>query len=324
MSHRNRNDGIREQSSIFYFSPGRANGMPRAFEAFYTQMFIQDVSQGLLPAWATRRGSKVSVKLEPANTDVEDMISSALNISRQGHRYRNLERAVSEFLRLTMVELCISKRAVFEIVYLRSEPDGVRDGFDLFHIDSRQLVRRWGQWRQIVPPDIAKERSIGKRIRIPSENLAVITLPDHLARSVESTMGTLNELSDHHWHGLTSEAQHHQLPYNFSEHERSMNFALSESCREIGWMCRGMLNGKITSYYLLRQELRFKLFTLDVRDALISQLNAVLQQIGRTLGWSAKISITGLPTRSNIERALLLLESGEKPFIDIMDNIRNL
>lgn len=41
---------VREQNSIFYFSPDHADDNLRPSSEIYTKMFIDDVSQSLLPA----------------------------------------------------------------------------------------------------------------------------------------------------------------------------------------------------------------------------------------------------------------------------------
>lgn len=323
MKRRSDSTDVREQTSIFYFLPGQAGVIPRPFGELYTHMFLEDVSRALLPVSALRHDSD-AVKITPANAVSEDVLSAALDVSRQGYGHRDLGWVLGEFLRLTLVELCIERRAVFEIVFFRPKPEEPRDRFILFHINPRQVVRHRRSWYQIVPPDIARERQVAERIPLPSENIAVFTLPDHLGRPVASAMETLSASSDHRWHGLALQAQKEQLPYDFSTHERSMRAALAESVREIGWTARGSFNDKVTNYYSLRQELRFRLFALQLREALLAQLNVILQRVGAVLGWSAQLSISGLPTRSDIEQALVQLASGEKPFTEIMKAIRNL
>lgn len=322
MTRRSYATEIREQSSVSYISPGRADEIPQSFAEFYTHMFLDDVSQALLPIWATRPNSNVSVEITPANADLEDMLSAGLDTSRQSSYQRDLGSALSQFLRLTMVELCIARRAVFEIAYLRPNPEEPRDGFHLVHVNPRQIVHRWGRWHQIVPPDVAREKKVAEKIPISCENIAAFTLPRHLARPVASAMDALSALSDHRWLDLALQAQNQQLPYDFSAHARSMRIALAESVREIGWAARGSFNDKVTSYYSLRQHLRFKLFVVEIREALLAQLNAVLQRIGSVLGWSAQLSISALPTRSSLEEALAQLASGEKPFTEILNAVR--
>lgn len=322
MTRRRNPNVVREQNSIFYFSPEQSD-IPTAFEELYTRMFLEDVSKALLPAWASQRGSKVSVEITPTNSDLEEKLSAALDISRQAYNHHDLGSALSEFLRLTMFELCLNGRVVFEIAYLRKKPDAPKDGFDLIHLKEQQLFRVFGHWYQFVPSDIAQEQNVPQRIHLPAENLAVFTLPGHLKRMVSKTMTALSAVSDHRWHDLATKAHSEQLPYDFSTHERSMRLALAEAVKEIGWTARGSFSDKVTNYYSIRQDLRFKLFLLEVREALLAQLNALLKCAGRALGWSAQLSISGMTTRSALERALDQLASGKKPFTEIMDEIRS-
>ena len=101
-----------------------------------------------------------------------------------------------------------------------------------------------------------------------------------------------------------------------------MKLALAEAVNPIGWTVRGSFNNKVINYYWLRQELRFKLFALEVREALVEQLNAVLARVGPVLGWSGKLTVSGLPTRADLEKAMELLASGSTSFTKIMDSVR--
>jgi hypothetical protein len=321
MARRSPSTEVREQRSVFYFTPEGAGELPRPFGEMYPHMFMQDVSQNLIPASARRR-DKLAVEILPANEQVEKMLTRALDISHQSYSHRDMERALSEFLRLTMVELCLAPRVVFEIVYLRPKAGEPPVAFELFLVNARQIVERRGHLFQTVPAEIARERKVDELISLPPENLAVFTLPSELARPVASAMQALSALSDHRWHTLALDAQKQRLPYDFSIHERSMKLALAEALRAIGWTARGSFNDKVINYYWLRQELRFKLFELAVREALVGQLNTVLQRVGAVLGWSAQLSISGLPGRTDLERALDQLASGAAPFTEIMDSIR--
>ena len=322
MNRPSRSTEVREQRSVFYFLPEGAGEMPRPFGELYSHMFMEDVSQNLLPAYTRRRNSGVTVEIFPANKELQSMVTAALDISHRSRYHGDLEDALAEFLRLTMVELCLAPRATFEIVYVRPKAGEPPARFELFHINPRQIVERRGHLVQVVPPEIARERDVEEMILLPAENLAVFTLPYELARPVAAAMPTLAALSDHRWHLLALEAQKQGLPYEFSVHERSMQLALAEAVRDIGWTARGSFNEKVFNYYWLRQELRFKLFELAVREALVAQLNTVLQRVGSALGWSAQLSLTGLPSRAELERALDQLASGSMPFTKILDSVR--
>ena len=313
---------VREQRAIFYFDRKQANDPSRTWREMYPHMFVEDVSHRLFPASARRRESKVAVEILPANEDVERMITEALDGSNRHLHFGELDGALSEFLRLTMVELCHAGRAIFEIVMIRPKAGEPPVRFELFHINPRQIVERRGHLHQVIETDVARKEGVDELIFLPPENLAVFTLPPKLAGSIASTMEALSLLSDQSWHNLALEAQNGRLPYDFSLHARSMDLALGEAVRDIGWMARGSFNNKIINYYSLRQELRFKLFEVEVREALLTQLNAVLKKIGPVFGWSAAISVTGLSTRTDLERALEQLASGAVPFTEIFDSIR--
>ncbi len=317
MRHSNINT-IREQSSIYYFSPDQG-GMPKAFMELYTKMFLEDVSLRLVPISISGNDSRISAYIFPENSSLEQKLCSALDISRQGHYHRDLGGAVSEFLRFLMVELCLADHAVFEIAYFRPNSDAPKDDFELVLLNSKQIFRRWNRWYQSVPAEIAQERNVAEQIALQSENIVSFSLPSHLREAVTKAMTSLSAVSDHGWHDLAMKAQSEQLPYEFSTHHRSMGLALAEATKQIGWAARGSFADSVTNYYSLRQNLRFKLFLLEVRESLLDQLNTVLEIVGKNLGFLSRLYIGGLPSRLDLERALAQLESGERPFTEIMD-----
>lgn len=214
MRRRNNTGEVREQRSVFYFTPRDEPGVPE----LYTHMFVQDVSQAILPAWAIRRGSKTDVSITPDDSEVEKKIAAGLEISHRGYYHRDLAGSLSEFFRLTMAELCLDERALFEIVYSRPEEGAPRNQFDLVHLKARQMRRRWGKWHQLVPPDVAQERDASEKIHIPDENVVEFRLPKKLRKAVAVAMEAMSAISDHRLHTLALEADKHRLPYDFSKH----------------------------------------------------------------------------------------------------------
>lgn len=314
---------IREQSSIFYFSP-RESGSPRVFTELYTKMFIEDVSLGLAPIFSSVPDSKIDAYIFPENSKLERQLCSALNASGERHYSRGLGRTVSQFLRLLMRDLCNADHAMFEIAYLRPNSDAPRDNFELVHLNSQQIFYRWNCWYQSVPAEIAQEQNVAEQIALPSENIVTFSLPTHLKNNIRKAMMALSAVSNHDWHNLAVKAHSEKFPYEFSTHHRSKNLAIAESMKEIGWTARGLLTESVTNYYSVRQTLQFKLFLLEVRESLLDQLNAALEHVGKNLGWLCRIYIGGLPSRRDLEKALTQLSSGERPFTEIMNDFRNL
>jgi hypothetical protein len=309
---------LRDQISQFYF----ADEGPRDALGLYVRMFVEDVSQGLVPPSARLHDSKPNVELTPPNDDVAGILARALDTSHSPGYHREFPNALFEFLRYTMVDICLHNRAVYEIVYLREREDGPPTGFEFTHLSGRQLVEKRGHLFQGLPRESAAERGSDELIFLPEERLAVFTLPEPHGGMIRDAMRSLRILSDLKWHQLAVDAQNSKTLYDFATHERSFSIALAESVRGIGWGARASFQRKVTNYYWLRQEFRFRRFEMEVREILIEQLNEVMQRVGPRLGWSAQITVKGLPIGTDYERALTQLEQGTKPFIEIMDSVR--
>jgi hypothetical protein len=131
-------------------------------------------------------------------------------------------------------------------------------------------------------------------------------------------MAMLSILSDQRFLELPLKAQQTGLPYDFTEHRRSMNLALAEVGRIIGWTGRGTLNHAALSFYWIQMQLRFERFKLQLRETLLGQLNAGLRRIEGVLGFSAEIKISGLPTNADIDEASEKLNTGQLAFTEVM------
>ena len=103
----------------------------------------------------------------------------------------------------------------------------------------------------------------------------------------------------------------------------SQQLALAEAGKSIGWNARGLFNENMLEFYQLKRFLLFERFKIDFRTSILATLNNGLRLAGKEMGFTAKINVQGVPTIPDIEKANSELESGSKPFGDIIKPFLN-
>jgi hypothetical protein len=302
---------IRKQRTIFYNSPrNTADSI-----GFYMHMFPEDMSVSIMPIGGRTKRPDFKITISPINMQVQEVIAAGLD-ERQG--YHSLTEAVCKLFRTVAVNLSLSERAIFEIVYLEEPETKKNVGFELSLVNGSQLIRRGGQIFQRVPPTIANERNVPEMIPVPEEDIIEFRPPKDFEEALRSTRTNLTHLDQMRFSQLAVIAAEQKIPYNFKEHERSMKLALVEAVRPIGWYARGSYNNFVTSYYWIRLMIKFEKFKIELRHVMLTTLNEALKRIGLKLGFEAQIEITGLPKRVDVTDALRKLDLGEVPFTEVM------
>jgi hypothetical protein len=106
--------------------------------------------------------------------------------------------------------------------------------------------------------------------------------------------------------------------FDFQEWRRWHNVAINQATRASGWNARNVFPEEVTEYYFVQRFLRFEKFKLEIRESLVSQLNEMLQTVGKQLGFTAKIVVSGLPDAAQVDQSMQDLESGAVSFADVM------
>ncbi len=307
------NKPLRRQRSVFYTLPETSELSP----GLYKHMLLEDVSLGIMPIGGRSSRARFNVTTSPADRRAEKLVAEGL--PTRGHYYRDsLAESLYDFFRLLAAELCAANRATYEIVYFE-EPETRRfTGFELVFIQGSQLLAKRGRTYQVVPPEVAKERHVAELIPLPKEDLLVFTPAAAYEAALRNMRASLSELDGMRFPSVAFEAMQKGMPYDFKAHERSMNLALMEAMRPIGWTARGSFNDFIMSYYLVHQMIQFERFKVHMRECMLGTLNAGLERIGEKIGFKTQIKIDGLPTLSDVDTARRNLSSGATPFTEVM------
>jgi hypothetical protein len=312
---------VRRQKTVFYYlerGSGEGSLGPHPFHDFYTRMFIEDTSLGVMPIGGRSRRPDFNITLDPSNPTAEQMVATAL--SDDAYSYRDeLESAVCDFFRKCSAQIAAFDRATYEIVFLEEPTKKRLVGFDLVFIEESQLIRKGGSIYQIVPEQIAKERGVPELIALDERDLMVFVAPIRFRKPLQKMRIGLSRIEDKRMTTLVMEASQAGLPYDFQEHQRSMKLALADIVRPIGWPARGTFNDSVLSYYWIQMSILFHEFKIELREEILKSLNDGLRQVGRQLEFEALLKIDGLPTLNDAKTALQNLESGNMPFTTVMD-----
>lgn len=281
-------------------------------------MFPEDVSLGIMPIGGRSNRKSFVIALSPSDTRAEEIVAEGLG---REHR-ESLQEAVCDFFQSVAANLCFSERAAFEIVYFEEPGTQALTGFELVLLDPSQLIEKRGTTYQIVEPEIAKELNAPELIFLPAEDLVVFTPPREFAKNLRDVRANLTELDRLRLPEIMLEATKKRIPYDFKSHERSQKLALVEAIKPIGWNARGSFSDCVTSYYWIRLLLKFERFKIELRHSMLATLNEAVLRIGQKLNFAGRIEISGLPLRVDVTDALRKLDSGERPFTEIMEVFR--
>ena len=142
--------------------------------------------------------------------------------------------------------------------------------------------------------------------------------PDQLLKLLDD----LSKPSDEALYQFSLSNVERKMPeYNFSEHLRINTEFLWSATREIGWHHRsiGEDNNLWFPHYAIFRQLRFRHSKLILRDHIIENLIAIIQDIGKRLGIGLEISIkNSLQTISELDNAISAWQNGDLEYSNAM------
>lgn len=165
---------------------------------------------------------------------------------------------------------------------------------------------------------IAQEKGVPQRILLPQDDVIVFEAPINFQKALRQMRDDLENLDAKAMPVVMMEMSRNGIPYDFKSHERSLHLALAEAVRPIGWTARGTFHGSVLSYYWIQMSLVFHKFKIELREAMLASLNAGLVQIGKKMGFTGELQITGLPTIYHVDDALKKLNAGNLAYTEVM------
>lgn len=305
----------RLQRSVRVFSDMTSTRPRRIFgDTHYSRMLVEDVANGLVPY---SRAEDFTVSIESASPDVEQVVAEGLG--RSG--YRDLLGAARDFLREAAQTLLAFGEVPYEIVYYSEAETDKIVAFDFSFIAPWTLKRTRGGWLQTVPKDYSQRLNTQSPIELPSDSVLWLRLPPSIGRYFTRMMTDLDDLGRDLYPEFGIPVPGSSAPdigFEFQVWNRCHQIALAQATRECGWNARTSFAANISEFYFVHRFLEFERFKLELRTSLLSQLNEILQIVGRRIGFSGQIIIRGLPDAEQIAKSQKDLEAGTASFADVM------
>jgi hypothetical protein len=271
-------------------------------------MFTEDVSM-LLP---TFDDANRFVRLDPEDSDVEQLIEEAIRIHDYGSGFG---AAVSEFVRLAARAVAGYGDAFYEITFESNGSAGKPEAFHFQAIDPESVRIKRGELYQHINPAVAKERGTAERIHIPKEYVLRLSPPkgwSHEFRRISYGLTSLSRVLIPDFAYPRAPGKPNKVPIDTLKYLKTQELAVLAVTKHAGWNSRGTSSGKITGYYWFRRWLRFEKLKIDLRNSLLECLNNGLKHVGSKLGFSNQIVVSGLPTLSDVTAAETDLRIGSR------------
>ena len=296
-------------------------------ELMYPRMFIQDVSNGLLPLAFRSDKDSFSVTLDQPNESVEEIIAVGLSSTNSWAlaAYRDLKDALPYFLKECAQRVITFGSATYEIVFAKSVDSNSTVGFELKPVTPKSIVVRKGKVYQYFPEAIAKILEKPQYVEVHPDSLITFSLHKDFQKSYFSMIEALAVLSQDivpRELSAFDEQGRRMVPFNVQEFKRAESIALARVVKDTGWNARALFAEQSLEFYQLHRVLRFECFKADFRNSLISSLNKALQVIGKEMNFEVTLRLLGVLEPSDIQSLLTKLEQGALGFEDVLKKLR--
>jgi hypothetical protein len=273
-------------------------------EGYYTYLLFQDLDH-VFPYGVGRSSPRVQI-VGPDAEHASPLIAASLS----ERSFPSLDEAVRKFVSSTAQYLVFGGSCTYEIDYLYpadTDSDDEPVAFGLELIQPGTLGTRDGAPIQYVLPSISETHdSTGlSYVTLDPSTLVVFTLPRDLVTPVRTLIEFLMTANGERRKEfeLTLQSTRETTPYNFSAHQREKGRLFAEVTQPIGWNVRDSFKDDQLEPFSVWRQIRFLEFKVIVRDSIIEQLNTAIGQVGKRMGFSASITVTGVPTLSDVQQA---------------------
>lgn len=314
-------------------------------EGFYASMLTQDVAYSIMPHGSEAKGGKSPLRVDLVPEDERAAHLIAAGLTRRDYAGRAYKHELDDALR-EFVEGCASTimrfgEAAYEIAYefepAPEQPGRGRSGhadqeaeqhrevtpcgFRLLYLDPRTLLCRGKAVYQLLPERIATQRQVPRRVELPREDVVWFTPPAYVRPSFNGMLDTLALADVKDQVALYMRSRITGAPrmgFDHAAYIRTEHVAVASATRLIGWNVRGAFADEIDEYYLADRQLRFARFRIALRAGIVESLNGALTQVGRRLGFTARLVLAGGITVADVHVAQARLAAGDTHLGDIL------
>lgn len=300
----------------YYVAEEQASEGRDYFRQMYPRMFIEDVTIGLMPIGGRSERREFGACLLPRGQAAERVVAEALGRSHA----RDLGPALCDFVHDCGRIVMAYGRAVYEIVYLSEAAGAAPSAFRLESIRSGTVARKGDGFIQRIPASVADEQGVPEELPLPSDRLLIFEPKVYADRKVRRVLELLGILSARPIPNFVLD-ERMQGQCDFSVYQRSLKQAIAAATQAVGWNARGLLTDDLLEHYWMQRQLVFEEFKIQLRDEILASLGKGLEGVGRVMGFSGQLEISGLPSAADVTRARTALMEGEGSFKDIMGSV---
>lgn len=266
----------------------------------YPWMFCEDVENGLLP-WPNHHPFQAVLVGEGA-----DLLTTTLTAGSRGAR--SLTRATHDLMRQAMPVILNSQVATFEVELLASG-----EGQDPKEIRVHLLHPGSVEWRSGRPVQLLPvEWEPAGFVDLDPALLLELRIPGLLATRVRDTLhflGTVEE-SDRSEFALIEQSYSRPTAFAADVFHRIRRRLLVAGTAGIAWDARGSFVEEVLDPYSVARALRFLRFKIQLRDALLTQINEYLQRSAHRLAATVRLEFRNVPTEADVDAAEAALQAG--------------
>lgn len=320
-----------ERKTIGYFPSVADSPNSTAYQTVYGHRFVDDVRMNVMPIGGqTSEREDFAIVLTTSETVYYDILSEAFYTRHAGYDRKNFVRVISEFIADSSMHLALHGRVFYEITEGKWPPDedetvGVNENvemkaFRLHHIPGK-VIRKGSFYRQIIPP---KERSNhpSRFVSVPKDSVFELEIPPTLG-------GYKQHQKMIHMLAVTSET----IPTFVQERMREsfgikdfdtkrffwgMDVERTKATVQWGTVIGLNSDDHTLEYFQIYRYLRFFRAMALLREHIISRMNALLER----MSYPCQIEINGLPSSSDIEHHIGLLNVGETTFDEALNAVK--
>jgi hypothetical protein len=319
-----------DRVSVDFYPPANDAEPDRSSYTFYSRMFTDDLTLGLLPVSGTTRAQDFTIAIDPADETRERMLADALSFGDMSSHREDLEEALYEWSRFCATRLLSHGHAIYELAYWIQPKTKERVGFAL--VPLRGVTYRRGIYEQRVPSGarisaaspLDDSPSPERRIHIPRDRVVLISVPPEL-REIVRIVPALESLGHEIFpdfmipHPDTPSTA--RVPFDFDLMKRTEEVAVARVTRATGWNARTISQNQ-TDYYATARALRTERVKCVLRRVLCDAIDEVLHRAGATLQFTSRIKVTGFPTLNDVLAAERGLADGNISPADLLRPFR--
>ncbi len=286
------------------------------FGSFNTSIFIDDIELAFIPIGDGEDVDGYDIRLAKEDNELEDILIDTLSYQ---YTERSLKSAMYSFFQMGLSSIIVESKIKFLVDYDVNEENGAITKIIFNYFNPKQTFRFFGDYYTYTRSVDGNKISDPYLIKLDDyDHEFEIRLPRRLKRKLKSVVESLKRI----------DSSFAPLALNFdilkTENLRTTgDLAVLEVSRSVGWNARREPCQEISEYYYFVRFLRFWRLRVELRDAIIRELNKELVRISNGLQFNNEIVIEGLPSITDIELFEKQMQSARCSFSDIVDAYYN-